>query len=143
MMGASRRRRTERWGRWSRLALALVAFMTSACVQRRPDAVMSPAHMDLHQLDTAYKRSLARRNVGIGLAGPGAALAILGGVLIGYGANNQNLLGAGEEIVGGSVAALVGLVLAIPGVVLWVTGQDDMDVATWRKQQMSGTAVQF
>jgi hypothetical protein len=59
-------------------------------------------------------------------------------VLIGYGANDRNLFGGGAEIAAGSIAGGVGLALAIPGVVLWILGQDDMDVVTWRKLQLAG-----
>ena len=78
---------------------------------------------------------LSRRNVGIGLAGPGVALSILGGVLIVYGANDPHLFGGGAEVAAGSVSSGLGLAIGIPGVVLWILGQDDMDVATWRRRQ--------
>jgi hypothetical protein len=127
------------------LWLALTLTLASATVhaQTRPDDPLSPLRIDPLQLDRAYKHAQARRNIGIGLAAPGVALTILGAVLLGYGGQNQNLFGAGEEIAGGSVAAGIGLALSIPGVILWILGQDDMDVASWRKKQLLGAPFTF
>lgn len=122
------------------IVVALVAAIAIAPVRawadRDPDASLAPAKMDPKALDRTYHRALARRNIGIGLTVPGLALAILGGVLIGYGAEDPHLFGGGAEIASGSVAAGVGLAIGIPGIVLWILGQDDMDVATWRKKQL-------
>lgn len=122
------------------LTLALFSSLTAATparAQDKPDDTMSPARVDPRALDRAYRRAQARRNVGIGLAGPGVALTILGSVLIVYGANDPHLFGGGAEVASGSVSGGVGLAIAIPGVVLWILGQDDMDVATWRKNQLA------
>ena len=125
------------------LALTVTLCVAPARAQTRPDDPLSPLRIDPVQLDLAYKHAQARRNIGIGLAAPGVALTILGTVLLGYGGQNKNLFGAGEEIAGGSVAAGVGLALSIPGVFLWILGQDDRDVATWRKKQITGTPFTF
>jgi hypothetical protein len=126
------------------LVLALVAAgpMRGAHAQTRPDDPLSPARVDPLALATAYKRAQQRRNIGIGLAVPGLALQILGSVLIGYGINNLSgprptPAGAGEEIGGGAAAGLLGLAIGIPGIVLWILGQDDMDVVTWRNRQLA------
>lgn len=115
------------------LALALAL---PARAQSRPDAPLAPARFDASVLDAAHRRAKNRRNIGIGLAVPGVALLILSTTLIVHGANNTNLFGAGEEIGAGTAAGTVGLALSIPGVVLWITGQDDMDVAIWRRRQL-------
>ncbi len=116
--------------------VALVLLSSApARAQDKPDDELSPARVDPKALDRAYRRAQARRNVGIGLAGPGVALSILGGVLIVYGANDPHLFGGGAEVAAGSVSSGLGLAIGIPGVVLWILGQDDMDVATWRRRQ--------
>jgi hypothetical protein len=121
--------------RWL-LVVVVLGLAGPARAQSRPDLPNAPLRFDPATLDRAYKKAQNRRNVGIGLSVPGVAFAILGSVLIGYGANDRNLLGGGYEIASGSVVGGVGLALAIPGVVLWILGQDDMDVVTWRKQEL-------
>jgi hypothetical protein len=118
------------------LIVLLLGSSLPARAQQKPDDALSPARVDPAALDRAYRRAQARRNVGIGLAGPGMALSILGGVLIVYGANDPHLFGGGVEVAAGSVSGGVGLAIGIPGVVLWILGQDDMDVGTWRKRQL-------
>jgi hypothetical protein len=121
--------------RWVVVALVcLLALPLRA--QERPDDVRAPLKVDIDRLVRTYLKAEARRNVGIALAGVGVALAILGGVVISYGAVDQYQLAAGYELAGGIISSGVGVALAIPGVVLWVTGQDDMDVATWRRKQL-------
>jgi len=117
------------------LALVL-ALSVASFAQSRPDDSMSPLRVDPAQLDRTYRRALWRRNVGIGLAAPGVAFLVLGCVLVGYGANDPYPFAAGVELANGAVVGGVGLVIAIPGAVLWITGQDDMDVTTWRKKQL-------
>lgn len=119
------------------LLAALIAWPGAARAQSRADDPLSPARVEPKALDQAYRRAQARRNVGIGLAAPGVALAILGSVLVAYGANNPNLYGAGEQIGGGATGGVVGLAIGIPGIVLWIMGQDDMDVVSWRRRQLS------
>ncbi len=116
----------------------MVSLAVPAAVhgQARPDDALSPARVEPAQLQRSYRRANWRRNVGISLAAPGLALAILGSVLVGYGANDQYFLSAGVELATGAVVGGLGVVFSIPGVVLWIMGQDDMDVATWRKKQL-------
>jgi hypothetical protein len=129
------------------IALALAGFLAAAPLEARadqePDASLAPAKVDPKALDRTYHHALARRNIGIGLTVPGLALTILGGVLIGYGVENPHLFGGGAEIASGSVAAGVGLAIGIPGIVLWILGQDDMDVASWRKKQLVLPVLSF
>jgi len=99
-------------------------------------AVLAPTRMDDAALARAYKRGQARRNIGIGIAAPGVALSVLGAVLIGYGAKDPNLFGGGAEIASGLVVEGVGLALGVPGIIIWTTGQDEMDVVKWRRQQL-------
>lgn len=117
-------------------ALASAGFGTPARAQTRPDDPLSPARIDPLVLATSYQRAQQRRNIGIGLAAPGVALQILGSVLVAYGFNDNNLGRAGEEIGGGAAAGVLGLAIGIPGIVLWILGQDDMDVVTWRNRQL-------
>jgi hypothetical protein len=100
-----------------------------------PDAKLAPYRLDPKELDRAGRRALWKRNVGIGLAVPGVALVILGSVLVVNGSRSVNLFGGGVQLAAGSVTGGVGLALGIPGIVLWVTGQDDMDVVSWRRKQ--------
>src|SRR6476646_10148311 len=123
--------------RWLVLCVALAVALPSRA-QNRPDDPMAPLRLDPATLDRAYKKAQNRRNIGIGLSAPGVAFMILGAVLIGYGSFDQQLLSGGAEIASGSVVAGVGLAIGIPGVVLWILGQDDMDVVTWRKQELRG-----
>jgi hypothetical protein len=118
------------------VAALLILLSLPVRAQERPDDVRAPIKVDTDRLVRQYIKAEARRNVGIALAGVGVALAILGGVVIGYGALDQYQLAAGYELAGGIISSAVGVALAIPGVVLWVTGQDDMDVATWRRKQL-------
>jgi hypothetical protein len=126
----------------SRVVLALslvaaVAFSSTARAENNPDA-LAPHRLDLPTLDKSYRRALARRNAGISLAIPGVALNILGTVLFAYGAlSGQPLLSEGLQIVSGAIVAVIGLGIAVPGVVLWILGQDNMDVLTWRRRQLT------
>jgi hypothetical protein len=103
----------------------------------KPDDSLAPARVDPQLLLRMYGRAKAKRNIGIGLATPGVALTLLGGVAIAFGAYDPNLLSKAEEFIAGGAAALVGLAIGIPGIYFWSTGQDDMDVATWRMHQLT------
>lgn len=88
----------------------------------------------------AYKSAKSRRDLGIGLAVPGVALSVLGGVLIGFGTQDPNLFSELNEIIGGVITGVGGLVIGIPGVYFWSTGQDRMDAAVWRSRQLNAPA---
>jgi hypothetical protein len=103
----------------------------------KPDDSLAPARFDPQLLQRMYDRAKAKRNIGIGLATPGVALSLLGGVVIAFGAYDPNLLSRADEIISGGAVALIGLAIGIPGVFFWSTGQDDMDVAMWRMHQLS------
>jgi hypothetical protein len=108
-----------------------------------PDA-LAPHRLDPNTLERSYRHALARRNIGIAISIPGVALNILGTVLFAYGltdSNNPNLLGQGLEIVTGAIIAIIGLAIAVPGVVLWITGQDSMDVLSWRRRQLTSITL--
>lgn len=129
------------------LAALLVFTVAASSAHAReappdPEASFAPPKLDLPSLDRVYRRSLYRRNVGIGISIPGVVLNVLGAVLISYGATDPNLVSAGSEIVSGAIVSFVGLSLAVPGVVLWILGQDAMDVATWRRHQLSSIRLQ-
>jgi hypothetical protein len=98
----------------------------------------APARVDAAMLDRAYHRAQATRNIGIGLAGPGVALTILGAVVVGFGTRDPNLFDQGSEIFAGAITAAAGFAIGIPGVYFWSTGQDDMDSVVWRRRQLSG-----
>jgi hypothetical protein len=102
----------------------------------KADDSLAPARVDQALLDRAYKRAQATRNIGIGLAAPGVALSILGGVLIGFGSTSPNLFDQVDKIIAGVITGGAGLVIGIPGVYFWSTGQDDMDSVVWRRRQM-------
>src|SRR5260370_36610740 len=103
----------------------------------KPDDSLAPARFDPQLLQRMYGRAKAKRNIGIGLATPGAALTLLGGVALAFGAYDPNLLSKATEFISGGPAALAGLAIGIPGIYFWSTGQDDMDVATWRMRQLT------
>ena len=118
-------------------AAAILLLLSSAVqAQSRPDDTLSPALVEPAKLDRVYRRALWRRNVGIGLTAPGVAFLVLGTVLLAYGANDPYPFAGGIELANGTAVGAVGLIIAVPGAALWITGQDDMDVATWRRKQM-------
>jgi hypothetical protein len=102
----------------------------------RADDSLAPARVDAALLDRSYKRAQTTRNLGIGLAAPGVALSILGGVLIGFGSTSLNLFDQVDKIIAGVITSGAGLVIGIPGVYFWSTGQDDMDSVVWRRRQI-------
>ena len=103
----------------------------------KADDSLAPARFDPQLLQRMYSRAKAKRNVGIGLATPGVAMSLLGGVVVAFGAYDPNFLSKAEELIAGGAVALVGIAIGIPGVFFWSTGQDDMDVATWRMRQLA------
>ncbi len=102
----------------------------------KADDSLAPARVDAALLDRAYKRAQNTRNTGIGLAAPGVALSVLGGVLIGFGSTSPNLFDQVDKIIAGVITCGAGLVIGIPGVYFWSTGQDDMDSVVWRRRQL-------
>jgi hypothetical protein len=106
----------------------------------RADDSQAPARVDAALLDRAYKKAQNTRNIGIGLAAPGVALTVLGGVLIGFGSTSPNLFDQIDKIIAGVITAGAGLVIGIPGVYFWSTGQDDMDSVVWRRRQLTAPA---
>jgi hypothetical protein len=106
----------------------------------RSDA-LAPARFDDVLFERALRRAKWRRNVGIGLSIPGVTLLVLGGVVIGFGGRDPNYYSGGIEIASGAISAAVGAAFLIPGVPLWLTGQDDMDLANWRLRQLSPTST--
>ncbi|HEX8953415.1 MAG TPA: hypothetical protein VF945_16280 [Polyangia bacterium] len=102
----------------------------------KADDSLAPARLDAALLDRSYKRARNTRNLGIGLAAPGVALSVLGGVLIGFGSTSPNLFDQVDKIIAGVVTGGAGLVIGIPGVYFWSTGQDDMDSVVWRRRQL-------
>lgn len=105
----------------------------------RPDDSLAPARVDAALLDRSYRRAQATRNIGVGLATPGIALTVLGGVLIGFGVNSPNIFDEIDKVIAGVITGGVGLVIGIPGVYFWSTGQDDMDTVVWRKRQLTSS----
>ena len=128
-------------------ALVLLAAATIAHADSKPaapvlspppkaDDSLAPARVDAALLDRSYKRARNTRNLGIGLAAPGVALSVLGGVLIGFGSTSPNLFDQVDKIIAGVITCGAGLVIGIPGVYYWSTGQDDMDSVVWRRRQL-------
>jgi hypothetical protein len=135
----------------SRVALVLALIATTAWADPKPkkpvllpppkaDDSLAPARVDPALLARAYKRAQNTRNVGIGLAAPGVALSVLGGVLIGFGSTSPNLFDQVDKIIAGVITCGAGLVIGIPGVYFWSTGQDDMDAAVWRRKQLTSSS---
>lgn len=118
-------------------AFTVVAALSEAHAESVADAPQRPLRYAPELLDRAEKGALYRRNTGIGLAVPGVALTVLGSVLLVNGAQSVNLFGGGAQLASGTVMAGLGLALAIPGVVLWVGGQDAIDVVSWRRRQQA------
>ena len=110
---------------------------TSSLRLPKADDSLAPARFDPQLLQRMYGRAKAKRNIGIGLATPGVALTLLGGVAIAFGAYDPNLLSKATEFLAGGGAVIAGLAIGIPGIYFWSTGQDDMDVATWRMHQLT------
>ena len=102
----------------------------------KADDSLAPARIDAALLDRSYKRAQNTRNLGIGLAAPGVALCVLGAVLIGFGSTSPNLFDQVDKIIAGVITSGSGLVIGIPGVYFWSTGQDDMDSVVWRQRQL-------
>ena len=102
----------------------------------RADDSLAPARVDAALLDRSYKRAQNTRNLGIGLAAPGVALSVLGAVLMGFGSTSPNLFDQVDKIIAGVITSGAGLVIGIPGVYFWSTGQDDMDSVVWRRRQL-------
>ena len=106
----------------------------------RADDSLAPARVDAALLDRSYKRAQATRNIGIGLAAPGVALTVLGSVLIGFGTNSPNIFDQIDKIIAGVITGGAGLVIGIPGVYFWSSGQDDMDSVVWRRRQLTSSS---
>lgn len=119
---------------------AEAAAAKAALPPPKADDSLAPARLDAALLDRSYHRAQTRRNVGIGLAAPGVALTVLGSVLIGFGTRDPNLFSELDEIIGGVITGAAGLVLGIPGVYFWSTGQDDMDSVVWRRKQLTSSS---
>jgi hypothetical protein len=104
----------------------------------RPDDSLAPARVDPALLDRSYERAQTTRNVGVALAAPGIALTVLGGVLIGFGATRDShaIFDQLDKYLAGAITDVVGVVIGIPGVYYWSTGQDDMDSVVWRRRQL-------
>jgi hypothetical protein len=64
-------------------------------------------------------------------------MLVLGAVLIGAGAKDDRLVAGAAEIAAGSISAGIGLAFTIPGALLWIRGQDDLDVVAWRRRQLA------
>jgi hypothetical protein len=110
-------------------------------MRARPEASLSPAHLDPADLTRVERKARWRRNVGIGLTVPGVTLLVLGGVLIGVGARDPRLVNGAGEVGAGSVAAGIGVIFTIPGALLWVGGQDDLDLTKWRRDRLAREAT--
>ncbi len=103
---------------------------------KAPEATLAPLRLDPGDLLRVERRARYKRNVGIGLSIPGVTLLVLGAVLIGAGARDDRLATGAAEIAAGSISAGVGLIFTIPGALLWIGGQDDLDLAAWRRRQL-------
>ena len=135
-------------------AIALVAFCVSTAwaqapnrtpapvvelspLKTQPEISMSPLRLDKVDLDRIEKRARRLRNIGLGLTIHGLTIAILGAVLIGAGSRDSRLAAGAAEIATGSISTGIGVLFAGPGAYLWVTGQDSVDVAAWRRSRMN------
>ncbi len=105
-------------------------------MRARPEASLSPSRLDPADLERVERKARWKRNVGIGLSAPGVALVVLGGVLIGIGARDPRLVNGAAEVGAGAVSAGIGVIFTIPGALLWVHGQDDLDLVKWRRNHL-------
>jgi hypothetical protein len=124
-----------RWVGAALLALVVLGTATPARAQESDDETRRPMQFALSDLRQQYKAAQKRRNIGNVLAAPGVGMCVLGGVLIGYGTFDQNLLGGATNIISGSLVAGLGLAFTIPGLVFWTQGQERMDKSLWRWRQ--------
>ena len=64
---------------------------------------------------------------------------LVGGVLIGFGSTSPNLFDQVDRDHRRRHLRRRGLVIGVPGVYFWTTGQDDMDSVVWRRQQLTSS----
>ena len=102
-----------------------------------PEASLSPLRLDPGDLLRVERRARYKRSVGIGLSVPGITLLVLGAVLIGAGAKDDRLVTGAAEIAAGAISAGIGVVFTIPGALLWIGGQDDLDLSAWRRRHLA------
>jgi hypothetical protein len=115
----------------------LAALLVAVPVHAAEDQKLAPIRLDPVALDRAYRRARAKRNIGIALAVPGVASTMLGLVLVVYGLNQEPaIFSEVAELVAGGFTIVAGAAIAAPGLGLWMTAQDDMDVVKWRRQQV-------
>jgi hypothetical protein len=118
------------------LALALLFATPVVRAESRPEA-LAPLRVDA-SLERNYRRAHIKRNLGIALAIPGVVCTLLGVLLLSYAGLEEPHFGAEEDEIGsGAVIAAFGLALSAPGVYFWMSGQDEMDMVKWRRQQMA------
>ena len=115
--------------------LVVVAALPAKAQDASNDESRRPTHFALTDLRQQYRAAQKRRNVGIVLAAPGVAMCVLGSVLIGYGRYDNNLISGGTLIASGVVVDAIGLAFTVPGLVLWIQGQERMDKTSWRWRQ--------
>lgn len=123
------------------LGLVTVLLCNSSRAQTTPDGTRAPFDFSMTTLERSYRRAKISRNVGLALAVPGVTFTVLGGVFFGHlisGVGGDSL----ADIIGGSTCVTAGVAMAIPGIIIWVVGQDKMDVASWRKAQLTQLEVQ-
>jgi hypothetical protein len=129
------------------LALVLCAAVPAAAAEpvtplpplsplKAPEASLSPLRLDPGDLVRVERRARYKRDVGIGLSVPGITLVVLGAVLIGAGAKDNRLATGAAEIAAGAISAGIGVVFTIPGALLWIGGQDDLDLSAWRRRHL-------
>jgi hypothetical protein len=103
---------------------------------KAPEASLSPLRLDPGDLVRVERRARYKRNVGIGLSIPGITLVVLGSVLIGAGAKDDRLVTGAAEIAAGAISTGIGVLFTIPGALLWISGQDDLDLSAWRRRHL-------
>ena len=125
--------------KWALLVVVVMLTLARPALAQSGAEQIMPLRIDAVTLDKAYKQARLKRNVGISLAVPGVASTLLGCVLVAYAETQERhaIFSQYAEILSGSLLMVAGTAVGIPGIVLWMRGQDDMDTVKWRRAQMA------
>ena len=120
--------------------------LTLALLIAQATAVTAPNQPPLEHLKHRYHSALVQRDVGWGLTALGLATLTAGAIVAGFGATEVNTIEPGgydkaiNYVIAGAVTGIVGIGLAIPGVVLALHGQGEMTDLEWRIRAASQMA---
>ena len=120
--------------------IALLAMQTTLSAH--------PTSAPDHALTRRYERARLRRDLGWGLSGVGIAAIVAGAAVLAYGFTidcNPSLPACYDDVIkphyyGGIAAMGIGVLHAIPGIVLALQGQGEMTDVEWRRGRYPRTA---